>query len=81
MKGKFTEETENREDFAEDGPRVSGVTMEGYKRAGEWVTIKSGDLPNMRTWVFKMRNDRSKTNTHVMKYLRIFTYNFYNYQI
>lgn len=57
MKGKFTEETENREDFAEDGPRVSGVTMEGYKRAGEWVTIKSGDLPNMRTWVFKMRND------------------------
>lgn len=47
MKGKFIEEIENREDFVEDGLRVLGVIMEGYKRVGEWVIIKLGDLLSM----------------------------------
>lgn len=40
MKEESTEELEDVADFAANGLRTPGVTMEGYEIIGEWVTYQ-----------------------------------------
>lgn len=40
MKEEYTEELEDVADFAANGRRIPGFTMEGYKRIGEWVAYQ-----------------------------------------